>query len=213
LACGDSMFESSKQNSFIIQTNVMKNFKFTGVNIAAALLIIAFFFPWFSAMGSMSVSGFSIITTGISPGMLGMFLKGLDRLLMVLIIIIPVSAGIILYQNVSGNKKFEKYYRPAHFIPAVVLIVGLVMIYFKIKPDVPDFGGEDFEGYNRSMRSLSRSVRDMSPGLFDVLGFGVYASLAAAIYLLLTAMGKIKDKEYYKPAAPTENKTDSNTAA
>lgn len=180
----------------------MKNFKFTGVNIAAVLLILAFFFPWFSAMGAMSMSGFSITTTGISPGMLGIFLKGLDRLLMVLIVIIPVSAGIILYQNVSGNTKFDKYYRPAHFIPAIILIVGLVLLYFKMKPDVPDFAGEDFDGYNQSFRNLSRSVRDMSPGLFDVLGFGVYASLAAAVYLLLAAMGKIKDKEYYKPAAP-----------
>ena len=189
----------------------MKNFKFTGVNIAAALIIISFFFPWFSAMGSMSMSGFSITTTGISPGMLGMFLKGFDRLLMILIIIIPVSAGIILYQNVSGNNKMAKYYRPAHFIPAIVLVAGLIMVYFKIKPDAPDFAGEDFESYSRSMRSLSRSVRDMSPGLFDVLGFGMYLSLTAAVYLLLVAAGKIKDKEYYKPAATVSDGTQSNT--
>jgi hypothetical protein len=193
----------------------MKSFKFTGVNIAAALLIITFFFPWFSAMGNVSMSGFSISTTGISPGMLGMFLKGIDRLLMILILIIPVSAGIILYQNVSGNNKFDKYYKPARFIPAIVLIVGLVMIYFKMKPDVPDFVDGDVSEYSRSMKSLSRSARNMSPGLFDVLGFGVYASLAAAIYLLLVAVGKIKDKEYYKtPApAPADNKTDTNTVA
>lgn len=188
----------------------MKSFKFTGVNIAAALLIIAFFFPWFSALGSMSMSGFSITTTGISPGMLGMFLKGVDRLLMILIIVIPVAAAIILYQNVSGNTKFDKYYRPAHFIPAVVLILGLVMMYFKMKPEVPDFAEADVEEYSRSMRSLSRSVRDMSPGIFDVLGFGVYASLAAAIYLLLVSTGKIKDKEYYKPAPAAGTNSENN---
>lgn len=192
------------------QTKVMKNFKFTGVNIAAALIILAFFFPWFSAMGQISMSGFSITTTGISPGMLAMFVKGLDRLLMVLVILIPVSAGIILYQNVTGNSNMAKYYKPAHFIPTVILIAGLAMIYFKMKPDVPEFAGDDFEGYSHSMRSISRSVRDMSPGLFDVLGIGIYASLAAAIYLVLVAMGKVQDKEYYKQPAVKPAGTENN---
>ncbi|MBL0356470.1 MAG: hypothetical protein IPP72_06045 [Chitinophagaceae bacterium] len=178
----------------------MSNFKFTGVNIAAALLIIAFFFPWFSAIGTVSMSGFSITSTGISPGMLGMFLKGLDRLLMVLIIVIPLSGALILYQNVTGNTKFAQYYKPAHVVPALLLIVGLIMIYFKIKPDMPDVSNESLGGYE-SMRHISRSVSDMAPGLFDVLGLGVYTSLAAAIYLSLVNMGKIKDKEYYKPTA------------
>lgn len=175
----------------------MSNFKFTGVNIAAALLILAFFFPWFSAMGNLSMSGFSITTTGISPGMLGMFLGGFDRLLMLLIVVIPLSGALILYQNVSGNKKFEKYYRPAHLIPAAMLFIGITVMYFKIKPDMPD---ESFAGYE-SVKQMSRSMSDMAPGLFDVLAIGVYASLIAAVYLLMVSMGKIKDKEYYKPAA------------
>lgn len=189
----------------------MKNFKFTGVNIAAAILILAYFLPWFTAMGSVSMSGFSITSNGISPGMLGMFLKGLDRLLMVLIVVIPVSGAIILYQNITGNKKFDKFYKPAHLVPAVVLIAGLVMIYFKIKPDAPDAASAGFGEYGDTMRNVSRSMRDMSPGLFDVLALGVYISLAAAVYLLLVSMGKVKDKEYYKPAAATNvNKGDNN---
>ena len=131
----------------------MKNFKFTGVNIAAALLILAYFFPWFSAIGSLSLSGFSITTNGISPGMLGIFLKGFDRLLMVLIAIIPLSGCIILYQNVTGNHKFGKYYKPAHLAPAAVIIAGLVMLYFKMKPDVPDFSNEDL-GYGEAMKNM-----------------------------------------------------------
>ena len=50
----------------------------------------------------------------------------------------------------------------------------------------------------------------MNPGVFDVLAFGVYISLLASVYLLLVSFGKIKDKEYYKPAAAiatTENKS------
>ena len=178
----------------------MKDFKFTGVNIAAAVLLLAYFFPWFTAMGSISMSGFSITSNGISPGMLGMFLKGLDRILMVLIVVVPLSGAIILYQNITGNKKFDKFYKPAHLVPAVVLIAGLVMIYFKIKPDAPDATNAGFGGYGEAMRNVSSSIRDMSPGLFDVLALGVYISLAAAVYLLLVSMGKIKDKEYYKPA-------------
>ena len=104
----------------------MKNVKFTGVNISAALLVLAYFFPWFSAGGSGSLSGFSITTTGISPGMLSMFLGGFDRILMILIIVVPLSGALILYQNVTGNKKFDKYYRPAHFIPAIVLVAGMI---------------------------------------------------------------------------------------
>jgi len=189
----------------------MSNFKFTGVNIAAALLIIAFFFPWFSAIGTVSMSGFSITSTGISPGMLGMFLKVLDRLLMVLIIVIPLSGALILYQNITGNKKFEQYYKPAHFVPALLLIVGLILMYFKMKPDVPEISNDGLGGYE-SMRHLSRQMSDMAPGLFDVLGLGVYISLAAAVYLLLVNIGKLKDKEYYKPTSANAVAPNSNAA-
>jgi hypothetical protein len=55
---------------------------------------------------------------------------------------------------------------------------------------------------------MSKSMSDMTPGAFDVLSFGFYASLIVAIYLLLLSMGKIKDKEYYKPTTTpaTDNK-------
>ncbi|MEO5892387.1 MAG: hypothetical protein ABIQ31_19215 [Ferruginibacter sp.] len=184
----------------------MTKFKFTGVNIAAALLILAFFFPWFSALGTVSMSGFSITTSGISPGMLGMFVKGLDRLLMVLIILVPLSGALILYQNVTANKKFDKYYKPAHLIPAALLIVGMIMIYFKMKPDMADMAGEDYEGFGKAMKGM----QDMTPGLFDVLAIGVYISLAAAMYLLLVSIGKVKDKEYYKPAISNVNQPNEN---
>ena len=180
----------------------MKNVKFTGVNISAALLVLAYFFPWFSAAGTSSLSGFSITTNGISPGMLSMFLSGFDRILMILIIVVPLSGAVILYQNITGNKKFDKYYRPAHFIPAIVLLLGMILVYFKMKPDVPS--GDDV--YARAMRSAS----SMAPGLFDVLALGAYLSLAAAIYLVLVAVGKVKDKEYYTPATDTKPHTPGN---
>ena len=188
----------------------MSNFKFTGANIAAALLILAYFFPWVTAMGAMSLSGFSITSNGISPGMLSVFIKGIDRLLMVLVLVIPLSGALILYQNVTGNKNFNKYYKPAHIVPAVVLVLGLLMLYFKMKPDAPEIAREDLGGYGEAMKNMSRSMRDMSPGLFDVLGFGIYISLAAGIYLLLVSMGKVKDKEYYKPAAAVASQGDNN---
>lgn len=171
----------------------MTNVKFTGVNIAAALLVLGYFFPWFSAMGNISMSGFSITSTGVSPGMLSMLVKGTDRLLMILIIVVPLSAALILYQNISGNLKFAKFYRLAHNIPAIVLLGGLLMLYFKLQPDEPS--------NNYGFGAVSRSMRDLSPGLFDVMGFGIYLSVAAAVYLLLVNIGKVKDKEYYKPAA------------
>ncbi|HRF27327.1 MAG TPA: hypothetical protein PKW54_08300 [Ferruginibacter sp.] len=180
----------------------MKNVKFTGVNIAAALLILAYLFPWFSSPGQ-SMSGFSISTTGISPGMLSMFISGFDRILMILIIVVPASGALILYQNITGNKKFDKYYKPAHFIPAIVMILGMVLMYFKMKPDIPS--GNDM--FSQSMRSMS----SMAPGLFDVLAIGAYITLIASLYLMLVAMGKVKDKEYYTPAPPPSNGENTNS--
>lgn len=176
----------------------MKNFKFTGANIAAAVLILAYFFPWVSILGG-GMSGFKLTTTGISPGMLSMMFSGITRLLMILVIIVPVCGAIILYQNATGNKKFDKYFKPAHIVPALFLIIGLVVLYFKMQPDTPEFTAAD--GFGQEYARASRQMmRDLSPGLFDILSIGMYISLAAGIYLLLVAMGKIKDKEYYKPA-------------
>jgi hypothetical protein len=166
----------------------MKNVKFTGVNIASALLVLTYFFPWFSSPGQ-SMSGFGITTTGISPGMLSLFLSGFDRLLMVIILVVPLSGALILYQNITGNTKFAKFYRPAHFIPSIVMLLGMILMYFKLKPDLPS--GND--AFAQSMRQIS----SMAPGLFDVMAFGAYLSLLAGIYLLLVAIGKVKDKEYY----------------
>jgi hypothetical protein len=183
----------------------MSNFKFTGVNIATVLIIIAYFFPLFSAMGLASMSGFSITTNGISPGMLGMFLKGLYRLLMVLVFVVPLSGAIILYQNVTGNKKFDKYYKPAHLVPAVVLVLGIIMLYFKMKPETHEMSKMYGDEFSDQMSRMTSRMNDMA---FDVLALGVYISLVAAIYLLLVSIGKVKDKEYYKPAASSSG--DSN---
>ena len=201
--CSGSKFTAQHLFFTFTKQIIMSNVKFTGVNIAAALLVLGFFFPWVSILGSASMSGFSIVSTGISPGMLSMFIQGLDRLLMVLILVVPLSGALILYQNISGNKKFDRFYKPAHFIPAVTIVAGLILLYFKMKPDAP---AESFGGYDPT-RNMSRSLGDLSPGLFDIMGFGVYLSLAAALYLLLVSMGKVKDKEYYKPATAANTNT------
>lgn len=173
----------------------MTNFKFTGTNIAAAVLVLAYFFPWISFIGVSSMSGFSITSTGVSPGMMKFFLGGPDRLLMVLVILVPVCGALILYQNVSGEKKFEKYYKPAHLAPAIFLLLGIVILYFKLAPDTPKSSGMVI-----SDRFTHNMNNNFMPGIFDVLSIGVYISLAAAIYLLLVSMGRVKDKEYYKPS-------------
>ncbi|MBI1781648.1 MAG: hypothetical protein HYR66_09805 [Sphingobacteriales bacterium] len=191
----------------------MSNFKFTGVNIAAVLLIIAYFFPWVSALGTISWSGFSITTNGISPGMMGAFIGGLGRLFMVLVIIVPLCGAIILYQNVTGNKKFDKYYKPAHIVPALFLLIGVVGLYFKMKPETPDLS-KDMYGNDQISQEFAKAasrMNDMAPGVFDVLSLGVYISFIAAVYLLLVSIGKVKDKEYYKLAAATSVNKDNST--
>ena len=63
-----------------------------------------------------------------------------------------------------------------------------------MKPDAPAPAENDLFG------GMTTRFNDMAPGAFDVLGFGVYLSLIAAIYLFLVNFGKITDKEYFKPA-------------
>ncbi len=170
----------------------MSKIKFTGANIAAAILVLFYFFPWIS-MTPVSMSGASITSNGISPGLMAYFVHGLPRLFMILAILVPASGALILYQNITGDKKFSRYFKLAHILPAFYLTIGIVGLYAKMKPDVPTGLGGDM--YNQ--------INDMTPGVTDVLAGSVYLSLIAAIYLLLVSFGKIKDKEYYKPAAAT----------
>jgi hypothetical protein len=191
----------------------MSNFKFTGVNIAAALLIIAYFFPWVSAFGTISWSGFSITSNGISPGVMGALISGISRFFMVLVMIVPLCGVIILYQNVTGNKKFDKYYKPAHIVPALFLLIGIVGLYFKMKPDAPNLS-KDMYGNNLISQEFAKAasrMNDMAPGIFDVLSLGVYISLIAAVYLMLVSIGRVKDKEYFQPAGPVASNKDDKT--
>lgn len=187
----------------------MNKFKFTGTNIAAAVLIIAYFLPWVGVgFGgfSISYSGFEITTgsQGIS------MVSGFTRFLTVLALLVPLSAALILYQNVSGNLKFNNFYKMAHIIPAIYLIGGIILLYFKIKPDAPTVS-ESSNRYDEMMEGMRNTMSEMTPGIFDILRFGIYLSLIVSVYLLLVSMGKVKDKEYYTPAAtPAENKPTTN---
>ena len=183
----------------------MSKIKFTGTNIAAAILILFYFFPWVDVT-AFSLSGFAITSKGVSPGLFSYFVSGIGRFYMVLAILVPLCAALILNQNITGSNKFSKYYKAAHIIPALYFIIGIVGLYFKMKPELPDIP----EGYENTYNQMSAGINDMGPGVFDVLAFGVYISLLASVYLLLVSFGKIKDKEYYKPAAAiatTENKS------
>lgn len=181
----------------------MSNIKFTGTNIAAAILILFYFFPWVD-ITAVSLSGFNLTSKGISPGIFSYFISGIGRLYMVLAILVPISGAIILNQNITGSMKFAKYFKLAHILPALYFIVGIIGLYFKMKPDVPQA-----TGFGGAFDQMSSRMSDMSPGVFDVIAVGFYVSVLSAIYLLLVNLGKIKDKEYYKPTPapppPTEN--------
>jgi hypothetical protein len=143
------------------------------------------------------MSGASITSNGISPGLFAYFIHGVSRLFMVLAIVVPLSGALILYQNVSGDMKFSKYFKLAHVLPAAYLIIGILGLYFKMKPEIPEGMGD--------MYNISSQINDMAPGVTDVLTFGFYLSVIAAIYLALVSFGKIKDREYYKYAPTTVN--------
>jgi hypothetical protein len=172
----------------------MSKIKFTGTNIAAAILVLFYFFPWVS-FTVFSMSGLSITTHGISPGMFSYVTGGLSRIYMILAIIVPLCGALILYQNITGNQKFAKYYKLAHYLPAIYLIVGIIGMHFKMKPDIP-------EGMGDAYNQMASGLNDMAPGVFDVLSFAAYLSIIAGVYLILVSIGTIKDKEYIKPATP-----------
>lgn len=184
----------------------MKNFKFTGVNIAAALLVLAYFLPWVSA-NSQDGSGFKMLTTGISPGMMAMFIDGTSRLFMILTVLVPLSGGIILKQEMAPAVNLQKYLRPAFFLPVLFLGIGAAVVQYKVSAA--------FEKMYSGMGTLSSFMPKVpAPGLFDMLGLGFYISMAAGIYLLLVAIGKVQDKEYFsqgnasmsgEPTAPSDN--------
>jgi len=179
----------------------MNKFKFTGENIAAALLILAYFFPWVG----IGISGFGFSYSGWDITTSGQGISGLSRFLMVLALLVPASAALILYQNVSGNLKLSKYFKLAHIIPAVYILGGIIMLYFKMKPDAATT--EAMNSYDQMMPGMRNTMAELTPSIFDILRFGIYLSLIASVYLLLVSMGTVKDKEYYKPAvAPAENK-------
>jgi hypothetical protein len=189
------------------------NFKFTGVNIASALLVIAYFFPW--ADGIISVSGYNLTGMGISPGMLSYVLSGMSRLVFVLLALVPIGGAIILFQNLTGDMRFSKYYKPAHTVPALILIGSMAGAYFKMRPAL-DPAAEQVNNLYGSfgMNNMSEYMpRIDTPGLFDILSIGAYITLAASVYLLLAGLGKIKDKEYFQSASSnpvTTVNTDQN---
>lgn len=189
------------------------NFKFTGVNIASALLVIAYFFPW--ANGVISVSGYNLTGMGISPGMLSYVLNGLSRLVFVLLALVPIGGAIILFQNITGDMRFSKYYRFAHIAPAVILFASMAGAYFKMRSAVSSAAEQVNNLYGSfGMKNMSSYMPEINtPGLFDVLSMGAYISLAASVYLLLASMGKIKDKEYFQSTSAqpaTTVNTDQN---
>src|SRR5690242_18794798 len=139
----------------------MSKIKFTGTNIAAAILVLFYFFPWVS-MTPVSMSGASITSNGVSPGLFAYFIHGGQRFFMILAILVPACGALILYQNISGDKKFSRYFKLAHIIPAAYFIIGIIGLYFKMKPDIP-------AGMGGMYNDMSSHLRDMSPGVTDVL--------------------------------------------
>ncbi len=167
-------------------------FKFTGTNLAAALLLITYFFmTWISAF-SIKFTGFDITSNAISPGQYGNTITGISRLALMSLALVPLASGVILFQNVTNDKRFSKYIRIAHLAPVVAILIFIVTYYFTLK------SAQD--QYSQTMGSLGSFMPKVSmPALTDILSMGAYIALAAALALALYGTGKLKDKEYYTP--------------
>lgn len=179
------------------------NIQFTGTNLAAAALLLSyFFFTWVNA-SIISFTGFDITAKAISPGIYASTFTGLNRLALIALLALPLSAALILFQNITGDKRFEKFFRAAHLAPVAVLLVLLVGSYFKMQSLQSQM--------NEAMGSFQSFMPKVAvPGLFDILGIGAYASLAASVVLALIGTGRMKDKEYYKMPSNTPASSDTS---
>lgn len=183
----------------------MNNFKLTSTTLCAIILVIAFFLTW-AGIGYQSQSGWSLWQLGISPGMLSYVISGLSRLGAILLVLIPASGALIVWQKSTStpNPQLTVWVKRAYFIPAIIAIAGIVFSFIKLNATKRALEKE-LGGFSSLMDGLD------TPGLFDVLGLGAYLTLAAAIYLALIGLGKATDKELWKPQATNATSDQKNS--
>lgn len=191
-------FKTLNKFNYLQNIQSMKQIKYTGVNIAAALIILLFFLPWLSAMG-YSRTGLKILSLAVSPDAGETGFTGFFRFFSLLVILVPLSAALILYQNITGNLKFSKYYRLSLLLPVIYLLVFCIILYFGFKEQQRLQSFSLRHGYYNDTESHAL-------GLFDILTFWFYLLFIASAYLSLVRFGKIKDKEYYKPSTMEQQK-------
>jgi hypothetical protein len=169
-----------------------KTFKFTGQNIAAAVLVIAYFLPWITISFTGGFSGFDLTTTSISPGFF-------SRLLLIFLILIPACGAFILWQNYSPSPQYAKYINKAHYIPLLIIVIEIIIIYMKMKSSM---GGAMSDAGIDASDLNNLGVK--TPSVFDMFGFGIYLSILASIYLFLINRGIVKDKDFSSKTAPSQ---------
>ena len=204
---GTHSHHQTTKNINILKHKTMNNtFKPLRSTAAAAVIFISFFMPWINA-SFISVSGWDLATTAISPGMLGTYVSGLTRILLVLLLLIPVSSAFVIWQQYKPSKQYAPYMKRAHYAPAVTLIAALVIFgikyYSATNVDIPA-GYENLSQFGIKMPKIE------TPGLTDILGLGVWLGIASSIVLFAIGVGKVQDKNLFSDV-PSATVTNTNT--
>jgi hypothetical protein len=184
----------------------MNNFKLTSSNLCAIIIVLSFFMEWVGTAGS-SQSGLDLWQLGVSPGFAAMFVKGFTRIFLLLLILIPVAAGLILWQKNTAqpNQDLSQWVRRSFYIPAAISLLCLIVGIIKLnstKSQIED----SLQGYGGMMKSFAPQFE--TPGLTDMLGIGAYLTLFAGIFLLLIGIGKVQDKVLYQNKAEVKTSLD-----
>lgn len=184
------------------------NFLFRRSTIVSALIFISFFMPWVNA-SFISVSGWDLATTAISPGMLGTYVSGLTRILLVFLLLIPVSSAFLIWQQYKPLQQYASYMKPAHYAPAVTMIAALIIFAVKYHAAT---NVEMPAGYANLSQFGIRMPKIETPGLTDIMGLGIWLGLIGSIILFAISIGKIEDKLMFNnQSALGANNQSSNT--
>lgn len=173
----------------------MNNFKLTSSTLCAIVILVSFFMTW-AGSGYQSANGWDMWQMGVSPGMGAGFISGLTRTYLLLVILIPVSAAILLWQKSTStpNEKLNVWVKRSFFIPAAISVSGFVIGFFKLRSAyssaMEQFG--DLGDVGSMMQDMMPKFE--TPGLTDILGIGAYLTLAASIYLAIIGFGRAADK-------------------
>lgn len=178
--------ETAKMISMEKQKNDLR------LKITCGVIILAFFLNWVSvnyAVVSVSASAFDIVFGGGS-----ILAGGFSGILKLLLLLIPLTAGCILYYNIKKGGVYPLHRMILFSIPALVTVIFFLVISSKVS----------------EIRHLTFGFGD-NISVADVLGTGFWFCLLASAFSVYAGMDKkgkpMKSNAISKPAVLEETES------